>query len=164
MNYVGIFMVHVKQIDFIGQDAAIETALFHHGGMKPVGIGIHDGGADAAAGALPAYDQRLHPAPRQVGDQRRSKERTRPFLVYDQVVRLGPELLPDVVGIAHDPIDLAVSRCHVVWIDFLAGFDRRVKKRKSRCPGGLTTKDIVTARSAGLWSLAVDRYATAVLM
>ena len=36
VHHIGIFMVEIKKVDFVGQEAAVKAALLHHNGMEAV--------------------------------------------------------------------------------------------------------------------------------
>src|SRR5499427_9150469 len=60
VHYVHVFMMHVEQIDLVGENAAVEAALLHQHDVEAQRIGVDRGRAYAARGAFAADDQRLH--------------------------------------------------------------------------------------------------------
>jgi hypothetical protein len=33
---IGIFVMQIKQVDLVGQEASVKAAFFHHNGMKTI--------------------------------------------------------------------------------------------------------------------------------
>jgi len=40
MHHIGIFVMKIKKVDLMGQDAAVKTAFLDNNGVKPIGIRI----------------------------------------------------------------------------------------------------------------------------
>src|SRR5262245_40249447 len=99
VHHIRVLMVHVEQVDLVGQNAAVEAALLHQHDVKAQRIGIDYGRAHAAGGALAADDQRLHAELGEMRNERRAEEYARTLLGDDDVLRLRLELRPDgVIG------------------------------------------------------------------
>ena len=56
-HHVGIFVVHVEQVDLVRDFRPVEDAFLCDGRVIPIGVSIDDGGADASRRALAADDQ-----------------------------------------------------------------------------------------------------------
>lgn len=48
LHHIGIFVMHVEQIDLVGNQAAVETALLHKHDVQTAGMGIDGRGPHAA--------------------------------------------------------------------------------------------------------------------
>src|SRR5438034_6737731 len=76
VHHIGIFVMHVEQVDLVRELAAIEAALLDQHDVKAVRICVDDARAHATRRTLAAHDQRLDAEPNEMRHQRRAVERT----------------------------------------------------------------------------------------
>ena len=89
LHHVGVLVVHVEEIDFVRQRAAIKDAFFDDGHVIAERVAIDAAGAYAAAGAFAADDQTVDAELRQMSDQRRAEKAAGAFFKNDHVARFA---------------------------------------------------------------------------
>jgi hypothetical protein len=72
---IGVFLMHVEQVDRMGHLMTIKDRLFHDLHAITMRRSVNDCGAHASARRLPANDQRVHAMKGQVRSERRAEER-----------------------------------------------------------------------------------------
>ena len=40
MHHIGVLVMKIKKVDFMGQQAAVKTAFFNNNGVEAIGIGV----------------------------------------------------------------------------------------------------------------------------
>jgi hypothetical protein len=109
LHDIRIFVMQIKQIDFVGQKASVEDAFFNDRNMVAQRIGVNAAGAHTAASALAANDQAVDPFLGQMGNERRAEKAARALFVNDDVARLRLELIPDFEKARVDGRALAIG-------------------------------------------------------
>src|SRR5437588_7799367 len=89
---VNIFVMHVKQVDLVRENAAVEAALLDQHDVKSMRIRVDRGRAHTSRGALAAHDQGLHAELGEMRDERCAEEHTGTLFGDDDVLRQRLEL------------------------------------------------------------------------
>ena len=129
LHHVGVFVVHVEEIDLVRQRTAIKDAFFNDRHVIAQRVSIDAAGTYAAAGAFAADDQTVDAELRQMSDERRAEKAAGTFLENDHIARFGFELFLDLECLRIDLDPLAIGRMNGAGFRFFAGFGGRIKDR-----------------------------------
>src|SRR5712671_450990 len=125
MHDVGVFVMQIEQVDFVGDERAVVGAFLDHHIVEAVGIGVDGRGAHAARGAFAANDQAVDAFLLKMRDQRRAEEGRGALLVDHEFARRRRKLSLDAVGVTGLATDVAVGRMHAAGVDMAGGVDDR---------------------------------------
>ncbi len=92
--------MHVEQVDGVASLVAVEHTVLDYLHAEAIAGGLHNRGADAAAGALAGDDQRVDVQAIQLGHQGRAPESAGRGLAQHHVARLRRDVVDDVVAAA----------------------------------------------------------------
>jgi len=96
---IGVFLVHIEQVDGVGGFVPVKHTFFHDDHAEPVGAAVQNAGPDAAAGGLAHGDDGVHVMGGQVADQRCSPESAGRVFAHDRLAVDGSYLVNDVINV-----------------------------------------------------------------
>src|SRR5919109_2386108 len=139
-NHIGIFGLHVEEVDLVRGLSPIEHTLLHDHHLEVVGECVHDGGPHAAAGGGACDQEGVHLELVQITHEGGAEEDARLVFEDDDVAVLRRYLAHDLVTV----LGLAVKVLGAAAVlavpstsrqGGLTGWSGAVKDRNSRSPG-----------------------------